>query len=72
MDKLVRPRVLVSCWLARLQKNLSVDNLQKRGQALVNGCLECLDAEETSNHLLVHCSFAMRVWATLLNRFGMS
>lgn len=32
----------------------------------------CLAEEEGLNYLLIHCHFAMRVWALILNRFGMS
>lgn len=32
----------------------------------------CLEAEETTNHLLIHCNFVSRAWPILLNRTGMS
>lgn len=57
-NKLVSPRVLRFCWLARLMKILTMDKLKKRGSILVNGCPLCLSSEETASHLLIHCSYA--------------
>lgn len=60
-NKLVPPKILAFCWIARLHKILTVDELRRRGHVLVNGCLLCLKVEEAANHLLIHCRFVARV-----------
>lgn len=49
-----------------------MDNLKKRGHIIVNWCPMCFAEEESSSHLLIHCSFSKKVWAEILNRFGLS
>lgn len=68
--KLVPPRILVFCWLALLQIFLTLDKLETRKHIIVNGCPLCLTDEETVNHLLIHSSFATRIWSSVLYRFG--
>lgn len=68
--KLVPPRILVFCWLALLQNFLTLDELETRKHIIVNGCPLCLTDEETANHLLIHSSFATRIWSFVLYRFG--
>ena len=67
----VPPRVLVFCWIARLNKILTIDKLRRRCHIIINGCPMCLEDEETVHHLLIHCPFAHRVWSTLFEMFGM-
>lgn len=69
---MVPPRVSAFCWVACLRKILTVDKLKKSGHNLVNGCHMSLEAEEIASHLLIHCKFASKVWAVLLNRLGMT
>lgn len=69
-NTLVPPKILGFCWIAKLHKILTVDKLRIRGHVLVSGCLLCLKIKETANHLLIHCRFAARVWAIILNRLG--
>ncbi|OVA10833.1 Reverse transcriptase zinc-binding domain [Macleaya cordata] len=57
-------------WLASLHKLLTLDNLKKRGHHIANGCYFCLQQEETTPHLLLHCSFTQRIWDEILPRFG--
>lgn len=71
-NKLVSPQVSVLCWLVRERKTLTIDKLRRRGLVIVNGCSMCLNAEETSNHLFIHCRFARRVWSAIFRRFGVT
>lgn len=71
-NNLVSPRVFAFCWLARLHKILTMDNLKKRNAIIVNGRRMCLENEGTISHLLIHCSYAARVWGTIFKRFGMN
>ena len=32
-----------------------LDQLKRRGWTLVNKCFFCLDDEESTNHILIHC-----------------
>lgn len=61
---MVPPRVAVFCWVARLQKILTADNL-KIGHILVHGYPPCLAEEESPNHLLIDCNYSTKVWAEL-------
>lgn len=63
--------LLAFCWVTRMEKILTIDYLKKGGHILVNGCPLCLNAKETTNHLLNHCKFASKVWETILNKLGM-
>lgn len=71
-NKLVLPQFVVFCWLACLQKILTVDKLKRRGHILVHRCTMWLADEETSNTLFIHCCLYTRVWVTALSRFGMN
>lgn len=70
-DPSVPPRVLVLCWVASLNKILTMDQLKRRNYAIVNGCPFCLQDEETINHVLIHCSYALKVWSSILQLFDM-
>lgn len=61
------PRILIFCWVASLQKVLTMDQLRRKNFINVNGCLLCLNDEESVNHLLIHCNFAHKVWASIIN-----
>ena len=45
---------------------LTIDQLKKRGRALVSRCFLCGKDEETIDHLLLHCSV---LWDLLLAIF---
>ncbi|KAL4183553.1 hypothetical protein AMTRI_Chr11g155670 [Amborella trichopoda] len=51
---------------------LTIDNLQKRGFQFPNGCIMCLNEDETISHLLLHCDFAYSVWSLLIQLFRLS
>lgn len=70
-NRLVPPRILVLCFLARLQKKITMHKLKKIRHVIVNGCPLCLEDKESANHLLLHCCFATKVWAAVCNRFRM-
>ena len=57
-------------WEATGGKVLTLDQLKKRGWALPNRCYLCGDAEESINHLLIHCTKARVLWDLLFNLFG--
>lgn len=48
-----------------------MDKLQKRLHILVNGYPLCLAAKETADHLLIHYSFASKVWTAIFYKFKM-
>ena len=57
-------------WEATWGKALILDQLKKRGWALLNRCYLSGAAEESINHLLIHCTKARVLWDLLFNLFG--
>ena len=63
-------RIAVFAWLAVLGRILTTDNLRRRGVPVVSRCFLCLAAEETVDHLLLHCEWAWRLWSDMFRLFG--
>lgn len=63
------PWVVAFRWIAFRRRILTLDNLRKRGKIVVIGCQMCLEDEETVDHLLLRCSFAMKIWNSVINWF---
>ena len=59
-------------WEAAWGKVLTLDKLQKRGWQLPNSCYLCGQAEETVNHLLLHCSVVSSLWEIIFSLMGAS
>lgn len=57
-------------WTAVWDKNLTLDNLQKRGFHLPNQCVLCTCSEESVNHLFLHCPLAFDLWQFVFSVFG--
>ena len=53
-----------------MEKALTLDQLQKRGWALVNRCYLCQRHEESIDHILLHCVKTKTLWALLFSMFG--
>lgn len=51
-------------------KILTLDNLAKRGQVILNRCSLCKHALEIVNHLFIHCPYSSKVWNLLTRDFG--
>ena len=66
------PKVSFFVWIAALNRILTIDNLNRRGWVLVNRCCMCGSAEETVDHLLVHCSIASQLWSLIFALFGVT
>lgn len=67
---MVPPRVAFFAWEACWEKILTTDKLRARGLIIVNGCLLCLNAEESCNHLLLWCHIAYRLWCMIYSLLG--
>lgn len=63
-------KILVFCWVVRLEKILTMDNLRKRNIVIVNGCPLCLANEETVVYLFIHCGYATSVWGFIWYALG--
>uniref|UniRef100_A0A2N9H4G3 Reverse transcriptase domain-containing protein n=1 Tax=Fagus sylvatica TaxID=28930 RepID=A0A2N9H4G3_FAGSY len=50
------PRVAFFIWSVAWGKILTCDNLMRRGYTMAGWCCMCQCAEETVDHLLIHCS----------------
>ncbi|KAI3944657.1 hypothetical protein MKW98_021115, partial [Papaver atlanticum] len=64
------PKFAFFLWQAVLERLPTLDNLQKRGSAIIstagdiipNKCILCQTVEESVNHIFIHCSFAKKIW----------
>lgn len=59
-------------WMTLHGKVLTIDNLKRRGFMLANKCVMCSCAEESINHLFIHCTFASGVWYKVLQKFNLA
>ena len=57
-------------WEASKGKVLTLDQLKKRGLTLANRCFFCLIEEESTNHILIHCTKTRVLWELLFALFG--
>ena len=64
------PWVAFFSWTAALGKILTAENLRHRGIILVNWCCMCKVAEESVEHLLLHCTYARELWDMIFVLFG--
>ena len=68
----VQPKISFFAWEYTWGKALTLDMVQKRGQALANRCFMCLEKEENINHLPLNCSRTRVLWDLLFALFGVS
>ncbi|RVX07165.1 hypothetical protein CK203_053510 [Vitis vinifera] len=66
----MQPKVSFFGWEATWGKALTLDQLQRRGWALVNRCYVCQRHEESIDHILLHCDKARTLWVLLFSMFG--
>uniref|UniRef100_A0A2N9I6Z1 Reverse transcriptase zinc-binding domain-containing protein n=1 Tax=Fagus sylvatica TaxID=28930 RepID=A0A2N9I6Z1_FAGSY len=63
-------RVAFFVWIAAWGRILTCDSLMKRGYVMANYCCMCKAAEETVDHLLLHCGVAREIWSFVFRSFG--
>lgn len=68
----ILPKIAFFTWFAMHGKILTLDILQKKGICLTNRCIMCGKANETVDHLLLHCSVAGYIWNSMAERIGLS
>ena len=56
------PRVAFFIWSAAWGKILTCNNLMHRGYSMAGWCCMCQCAEETVDHLLIHCFAIQPLW----------
>ena len=66
----VPTKVAFFAWEATWGKVLTLDRLQRRGWQLPNCCFLCGCAEESVNHILIHCIVARALWELVLGLVG--
>ena len=57
-------------WTAANDGILTIDNLIKKCQFLVNMCYLCCCDEESVDHLFLHCKFFHALWCEVFAAFG--
>ena len=68
----VQPKVSFFGWEATWEKALTLNQLQKRGWSLENGCYLCQIHEESIDHILLHCVKMRALWEMFFTIFGVS
>ncbi|WKA02253.1 hypothetical protein VitviT2T_020466 [Vitis vinifera] len=66
----VPTKVAFFAWEASWEKVLTLDRLQRRGWHLPNCCFLCGCAEESVNHILIHCTVVRALWELVLGLVG--
>ena len=56
------PRVAFFMWTMAWGRILTCDNLKKKGFVLAGWCCMCKNADESENHLLLHCCITRQLW----------
>ena len=71
-NSMVPPRVSFFAWEATWKKVLTLDQIQRRGCPLANGCYLCLLEEKSIDHIRLHCELPRSLWNLLFSLFGVS
>ena len=66
----VPTKVSFFVWATALGRVLTIDNLIRQRQIMVNCCCICRSNAESIPHLLLHCSVAYQLWMAALVWFG--
>ena len=66
-NPIVPTKVGFFAWEVLWGKVLTMNQLKKRGLPLASRCPLCKEAEETIEHLLIHCPKTWSLWTTLFN-----
>ena len=66
----VQQKISFFAWEASWGKDLTLDQIQKKGWALANKCFLCQDYEESIDHLLLHCEKMREVWNLFFTLLG--
>jgi exonuclease III len=66
------PRVAFFMWTVAWGRILTCDNLKKKGIVMVGWCCMCRNADETVDHLMLHCQFARQLWTFIFKSVGIS
>ncbi|XP_059064100.1 uncharacterized protein LOC131856357 [Cryptomeria japonica] len=69
-DKVCLPKAGMFLWAALQKKDLTTNWFQKIGFRDPSRCSSCEENEETVDHLLLNCPYAVECWKDLIVQFG--
>lgn len=65
-------RISFFAWEGSWECFLTIDNLEKRGNILINTCFLYKKDEETCKHVLLHCLVVYELWIIVYGLLGVS
>lgn len=67
-----RPKIALFAWLVGKERILTWDKIQKRGFLGPSKCSLCNTENETHEHILNNCRYAMKIWEETRKLYGKS
>ena len=65
------PKVKFFAWLTLQDRNWTADRLERRGWDNCGLCPLCKREQESGIHLFVKCRFSIRLWRSVIDKFGL-
>ncbi|KAF8663290.1 hypothetical protein HU200_055900 [Digitaria exilis] len=63
-------KVKIFLWLTLLRRNWTADRRIRHGLQSHTKCLLCDQEDETTEHILIQCSYSIQIWWSILQRLG--
>lgn len=66
------PQINIFLWILLQNNILTIDNLRKRGFCFPNFFYLCLNNEESTNHIFLHCPYTTSIWGMFFQMWGLN